>query len=46
MEWENILLYSCPVAVLSIAYYAAKYANELDRDIGQLHSLKYENRGA
>lgn len=42
---EDALLWSASFIVLFISFLARSYANQLDRDLGELKTLKYANKG-
>jgi len=42
---HDALTFSTPFIALLISFLARSYANELDRDIGELKTLKYANKG-
>jgi hypothetical protein len=42
---QDALTFSTPFIALLISFLARSYANELDRDLGELQTLKYANKG-
>lgn len=42
---EGVFLFSAPFVVHVISLLTIRYANELENQVGQLRSLKYENKG-
>jgi hypothetical protein len=45
MQLDSAVIFSASFLVLFISFLARSYANDLDRDLGELRQLKYANKG-